>query len=86
MQRKGGRKRRQRNDEEGDRPKKRGKEEADEDDDIFGYGATDPARGEKWTEEQDLRVSWLRFERRILALEFSRLTWLGFGRIFVWVG
>ena len=49
---------------------KRGKEEADEDDDIFGYGATDPAHGEKWTEEQDLRVSWLRFELRILVLDF----------------
>ena len=81
MQRKGGKKRRQR-DEEEQRPSKRGKEEADEDDDIFGYGATDPARGEKWTEEQDLRVSWLRFERRILVLELT--LWLGFGRVFVW--
>ena len=53
-----------------EQPRKRGKEEADEDDDIFGYGATDPARGEAWTEEQDLRVSWLRFERRILVLDF----------------
>ena len=70
MQRKGGKKRRQRDDEEQDRPRKRGKEEADEDDDIFGYGATDPAHGEEWTEEQDLRVSWLRFERRILVLLF----------------
>ena len=71
MRRKGGKKRRRRDDEEGDRPKKRGKEEADEDDDIFGYGATDPARGEAWTEEQDLRVSCLRFERRILVFDFS---------------
>ena len=68
--RKGGKKRQQRDDEEEERPRKRGKEEADEDDDIFGYGATDPARGEAWTEEQDLRVSWLRFERRILVLDF----------------
>ena len=77
MQRKGGKKRRRRDDEE-DRPRKRGKEEADEDDDIFGYGATDPAHGEKWTEEQDLRVSWLRFERRILVLDFEAhaLAWL----------
>ena len=86
MQRRGGKKRRQRDDEEGARPRKRGKEEADEDDDIFGYRATDPARGEKWTEEQDLRVSWLRFGLRILVLDFLRLTlWLGFGRVFVWV-
>ena len=68
--RSGERKRRQRDDEEGDRPRKRGKEEADEDDDIFGYGATDPKAGEAWTEEQDLRVSWLRFERWILVLDF----------------
>ena len=70
QRRKGGKRRRQRDDEEEERPRKRGKEEADEDDDIFGYGATDPARGEKWTEEQDLRVSWLRFERRTLVLRF----------------
>ena len=68
--RQGGKKRRRRDNEGEDRPRKRGKEEADEDDDIFGYGATDPARGEAWTEEQDLRVSWLRFERRILVLDF----------------
>ena len=71
MQRKGGKKRRRKDDEEEDRPRKRGKEEADEDDDIFGYGATDPARGEAWTEEQDLRVSWLRFERRMLVVDFG---------------
>ena len=71
MRRQGGKKRRRRDDEEEEeRPRKRGKEEADEDDDIFGYGATDPARGEAWTEEQDLRVSWLRFGRRILVLDF----------------
>ena len=85
MQRKGGKKRRQRDDEEEQRPRKRGKEEADEDDDIFGYGETDPARGEKWTEEQDLRVSWLRFERRILVLDLRLTLWLGFGRV-VWFG
>ena len=81
MQRKGGRKRRQRDDEEEQRPRKRGKQEADEDDDIFGYGATDPARGEKWTEEQDLRVSWLRFERRTWCWIFEAhvLAWLWAG-------
>ena len=86
MQRKGGRKRRQRDDEEEQRPRKRGKQEADEDDDIFGYGATDPARGEKWTEEQDLRVSWLRFERRLLALDLRLTLWLGFGRVLCGLG
>ena len=70
QRRKGGRKRRQRDDEEDEPPKKRGKEEADEDDDIFGYVATDPARGEVWTEEQDLRVSCLRVERRIFGVGF----------------
>ena len=81
MQRKGGKKRRRKDDEEEDRPRKRGKEEADEDDDIFGYRATDPARGEEWTEEQDLRVSWLRFGWWILVLDFEAhaLAWLWAG-------
>ena len=81
QQRKGKRKRRQRDDEEEEQPRKRGKEEADEDDDIFGYGATDPARGEAWTEEQDLRVSWLRFGWWILVLDFEAhaLAWLWAG-------
>ena len=69
QRRSGGNKRRQRDDEEEERPRKRGKEEADEDDDIFGYGATDPARGEAWTEEQDLRVCWLRCGWWILVLD-----------------
>ena len=71
IQRQGGKKRRQRDDgEEEERPRKLGKEEADEDDDIFGYGVIDPKAGEAWTEEQDLRVSCLGFERRILVLDF----------------
>ena len=78
MKRRGGKKRRQRDDEEEERPKKQGKEEADEDDDIFGYGATDPAHGEAWTEEQDLRVSWLRFGWWNLCwiFEAHALAWL----------
>ena len=89
QRRRDAKKRRRRDDDEDDRPRKRGKEEADEDDDIeeerdeydIEYSSRKP-----WSEEEDLRVSWLRFERRIFVLDFEAhaLAWLW--AAFVWVG
>ena len=82
--------RRRDDDEEEQRRRKRGKEEADEDDYIeeerdeydIEYSSRKP-----WSEEEDLRVSWLRFERRILVLDFEAhaLAWLWAGFCVVWV-
>ena len=53
-----------------------------EDNGIVGYGTMHPAHGEAWTEEQDLRVSWLHCVSGEILIWISRPTlWFGFGRV-----
>ena len=71
------------------RAKKRGKEEEEEEEEVEAerdeYDVEYSSR-KAWSEEEDLRVSWLRFGGRTLVLDFGAHVGLALGGFcVVWV-